>query len=156
MHGINTSRRLGASQFSCLALGTTALHAARPLHPLGAPSSPSASSERDGGKRTSNLWEHRGAKNQELYLSSSTTAAWHNLTHLPPDSHSRSETFLLTGKVPNDGATDNISAFFSSTWKEHPAYFFQSSSSMIDIADAHLKAQPSKLIGNPWEKNVCD
>lgn len=69
---------------------------------------------------------------------SSMTAACQNMTHLPPDSHNRSKTFLLTAKVPNDEATDNIFLFLSSITKEHPTYFFTSSSSMTG---AHFTTQ---------------
>ena len=64
---INTSRGLGVSQFRRLAFETTTLHATQPPHPLGAPSSPSASSERDRGKRilAQNNWQFMGRGHRE-------------------------------------------------------------------------------------------
>lgn len=80
MHCINTSRRLGVSQLRCSAFETTTLHATQPSPPLGAPSSPHTSSERDGGKRilSQNNWQLRGRGNKDepRFRSSRSTHPW--------------------------------------------------------------------------------
>lgn len=149
---LNTSRRLGVSQFRCSASETTTLHATQPSSPLGAPSSHHTSSERDGRKTilSQNNWQlrERGNKDEPRIRNSRSTHPWLPLVKI---CHNRSKTFLLTNKVPNDEATDNMLIFFSSTTKEQPSYFFTSRSSMTG---EHFKIQIwSWLVAH---RKVCD